>query len=173
MDLQSVYDMNRDEITKVNEEAKVKSANFNNMFMIIALVSILFAILLAWALIRSITRAITESVTSIRDGAMQITSASDQVASSSSSLAQGASEQASSVEEVSATLEESTAINTQNVDNARQADILAKNANDSARAGYTKKGNNSPIPCTRSPNQRRKLAVLSKPSIKSPSKPTS
>lgn len=69
---------------------------------------------------------------------MQITSASDQVASSSSSLAQGASEQASSVEEVSATLEESTAINTQNTDNARQADILAKNANDSAKAGYEK-----------------------------------
>jgi methyl-accepting chemotaxis protein len=69
---------------------------------------------------------------------MQITSASDQVASSSSSLAQGASEQASSVEEVSATLEESTAINSQNTDNARQADILAKNANDSARAGYEK-----------------------------------
>ncbi|MDD2358683.1 MAG: methyl-accepting chemotaxis protein, partial [Thiovulaceae bacterium] len=79
-----------------------------------------------------------QSVASIRDGAMQITSASDQVASSSSSLAQGASEQASSVEEVSATLEESTAINTQNTDNARQADILARNANDSARAGYQK-----------------------------------
>jgi methyl-accepting chemotaxis protein len=53
-------------------------------------------------------------------------------------LAQGASEQASSVEEVSATLEESTAINTQNTDNARQADILARNANDSAKAGYEK-----------------------------------
>jgi methyl-accepting chemotaxis protein len=136
--VQGIYDLNRDDITKVNEEAKVKSANFNNMFMIIALVSIVFAILLAWALIRSITRAITESVTTIRDGAMQITSASDQVASSSASLAQGASEQASSVEEVSATLEESTAINTQNTDNARQADILAKNANDSAKAGYEK-----------------------------------
>jgi methyl-accepting chemotaxis protein len=69
---------------------------------------------------------------------MQITSASEQVASSSSSLAQGASMQASSVEEVSATLEESTAINTQNTDNARPADILAKNATDSARAGYEK-----------------------------------
>jgi methyl-accepting chemotaxis protein len=108
------------------------------MFIIVSLISIIVAILFAWALIRSITRSITQSVTTIRDGAMQITSASDQVASSSSSLAQGASEQASSVEEVSATLEESTAINSQNTDNARQADILAKNANDSARAGYEK-----------------------------------
>ena len=136
--LQEMFNINRDAVKQVNATAKEKSANFNNMFMMVALFSIIFAIILAWALIRSITRAITGSVTSIRDGAMQITSASDQVAASSSSLAQGASEQASSVEEVSATLEESTAINTQNVDNARQADILAKNSNDAARAGYQK-----------------------------------
>jgi methyl-accepting chemotaxis protein len=106
--------------------------------VMIVLIAFAVSIVLSVLIIRSITRAITSSVTTIRDGAMQITSASDQVASSSSSLAQGASEQASSVEEVSATLEESTAINTQNTDNARQADILAKNANDSAKAGYEK-----------------------------------
>ena len=136
--LQNVYDINKQVVDDTNKAAKEKSTSYKQMFMIVALASILFAIILAWALIRSITRAITASVTSIRDGAMQITSASDQVASSSSSLAQGASEQASSVEEVSATLEESTAINSQNTDNARQADILAKNANDSAKAGYEK-----------------------------------
>ena len=136
--LQNVYDINKEMIQKTNSEAKEKSSSYKQMFILIAIISIVFAILLAWALIRSITRSITASVTSIRDGAMQITSASDQVASSSSSLAQGASEQASSVEEVSATLEESTAINTQNTDNARQADILARNANDSAKAGYEK-----------------------------------
>ncbi|MDD2950417.1 MAG: methyl-accepting chemotaxis protein [Sulfuricurvum sp.] len=136
--LQKVYDINKDVIDKTNKVAKEESTAYKQMFMVVAVVSILFAVLLAWVLIRSITRSITQSVTSIRDGAMQITSASDQVAASSSSLAQGASEQASSVEEVSATLEESTAINTQNTDNARQADILARNANDSAKAGYEK-----------------------------------
>lgn len=136
--LQNVYNINKDVVDQTNTTAKEKSSSYKNMFMMIALASIIFSIIFAWALIRSITRAITHSVASIRDGAMQITSASDQVASSSASLAQGASEQASSVEEVSATLEESTAINTQNTDNALQADILAKNANDSARAGYQK-----------------------------------
>ena len=133
-------------ITKINEDvadetvksAKDTSSSAYNSTLLISTASVIIAIILSFAFIRSITRSITQSVTSIRDGAMQITSASDQVASSSSSLAQGASEQASSVEEVSATLEESTAINTQNTDNARQADILAKNANDSARAGYQK-----------------------------------
>lgn len=136
--VQKIYDINKQLVEKTNTAAKEKSANYRQMFIIVSVLSILFAVFLAWVLIRSITRSITSSVTSIRDGAMQITSASDQVASSSSSLAQGASEQASSVEEVSATLEESTAINTQNVDNARQADILAKNANDAARNGYEK-----------------------------------
>jgi methyl-accepting chemotaxis protein len=133
-------------ITKINEDvadARVKgaveaSATAFKSTIIISGASVIIALILSFLIIRSITRSITQSVTTIRDGSMQITSASDQVASSSSSLAQGASEQASSVEEVSATLEQSTAINTQNTDNARQADILAKNANDSAKAGYEK-----------------------------------
>jgi len=135
-----------EKIAKINVDTadeEVKAAQHDassavQMTIMIVLIAFAISIILAILIIRSITRSISQSVTSIRDGAMQITSASDQVASSSSSLAQGASEQASSVEEVSATLEESTAINTQNVDNARQADILAKNANDSARAGYEK-----------------------------------
>lgn len=137
---------NMDVIAKINVDSAdetVKTAQNDassavQMTVMIVLIAFAGSILLAVLIIRSVTRSITSSVTSIRDGAMQITSASDQVASSSSSLAQGASEQASSVEEVSATLEESTAINTQNTDNARQADILAKNANDSAKAGYEK-----------------------------------
>ena len=89
--IQKIYDLNRDEISEISKNATEQSSSFKQMFMTIAILSIVFALLLAWALIRSITRSITASVTSIRDGAMQITSASDQVASSSSSLAQGAS----------------------------------------------------------------------------------
>ncbi|MFA6144891.1 MAG: methyl-accepting chemotaxis protein [Sulfurimonas sp.] len=136
--LQKVYDINKKNIANASAQAKEKSSSYKQMFILLIIVSMILAVILSTLIIRSITRSITASVTSIRDGALQITSASDQVAASSSSLAQGASEQASSVEEVSATLEESTAINTQNTDNARQADILAKNANDSARAGFEK-----------------------------------
>jgi methyl-accepting chemotaxis protein len=120
------------------DNAMRESSNKNTMMLSTIGIVLALGVLLTILIIRSVTRVITQSVTTIRDGAMQITSASGQVASSSSSLAQGASEQASSVEEVSATLEQSTAINSQNVDNARQADILAKNANSSARAGYEK-----------------------------------
>ncbi|HEX5330250.1 HAMP domain-containing methyl-accepting chemotaxis protein, partial [Sulfuricurvum sp.] len=146
VDVRKMMVSTMDNITKINTEGaettvkntEEESSSDMLFSMIVVAVSIFVSALFSFLIIRSITRAITESVTTIRDGAMQITSASDQVASSSASLAQGASEQASSVEEVSATLEESTAINTQNVDNARQADILAKNSNDSAKAGYEK-----------------------------------
>lgn len=136
--LQNLYSLNKEEVSTIGKNAIQSSASYKNMFMISAAASIVVAILLAFLIIRSITNSITSSVGAIRDGAMQITSASNQIASSSSSLAQGASEQASSVEEISATLEQNTAINTQNSDNAQQANILAKNANDSAKAGYEK-----------------------------------
>ncbi|MBS4067701.1 MAG: MCP four helix bundle domain-containing protein [Sulfurimonas sp.] len=136
--MDKVADINIKATDSSVKTAQDDSKNAVQMTMIVVLTAFAISILLSIMIIRSITRSITQSVTSIRDGAMQITSASDQVASSSSSLAQGASEQASSVEEVSATLEESTAINTQNTDNARQADILARNANDSAKIGYQK-----------------------------------
>ncbi len=136
--MEKIAQINIDGADAAVNMAKKDSSSAVQMTIMIVLIAFAISIILAILIIRSITRSITASVNSIRDGAMQITSASDQVASSSSSLAQGASQQASSVEEVSATLEESTAINTQNTDNARQADILAKNANDSARAGYEK-----------------------------------
>lgn len=136
--IEKIAQINVDVGDETVKTALSDSTSAVQLTMVIVLIAFALAIILAVLIIRSITRSITQSVTSIRDGAMQITSASEQVASSSSSLAQGASEQASSVEEVSATLEESTAINSQNTDNARQADILAKNANDSARAGYEK-----------------------------------
>jgi methyl-accepting chemotaxis protein len=129
---------NIDHTVEMIDNAMHDSASKNMMMLSTIGIVLVLGIVLSILIVRSITSAITQSVTSIRDGAMQITSASGQVAASSSSLAQGASEQASSVEEVSATLEQSTAINSQNVDNARQADILAKNANSSARAGYEK-----------------------------------
>lgn len=136
--LQKLYAVNEENMISASEHSQEEASSFRKLLIMVISIAVVLAILLATLIIRSITRSITTSVTSIKDGASQITSASSQVASSSSSLAQGASEQAASVEEVSATLEESTAINTLNTDNAMQADILAKNANDSARAGYEK-----------------------------------
>ncbi|MDQ1243870.1 MAG: Methyl-accepting transducer protein [Campylobacterota bacterium] len=136
--MDKIADINNEVADTTVKSAKDDSKNTIQLTMIAVASAFVIAIALAMLIIRSITRSITGSVSAIRDGTMQITSASNQIASSSSSLAQGASEQASSVEEISATLEQNTAINTQNSDNAQQANILAKNANDSAKAGYEK-----------------------------------
>lgn len=107
--------------------------------MIVGLViALIIGIIVAIFIIRSITRPTIEAVRIIAEANSQVVSASDQISASSQSLAQGASEQASSVEEVSATVEESTAINNQNAENGREADALAKAANDAARSGNDK-----------------------------------
>ncbi|MDP3292519.1 MAG: MCP four helix bundle domain-containing protein, partial [Sulfuricurvum sp.] len=94
---------NQNNTVAMIEDAMSQSSSKNSMMLVTISIVLVLGILLAILIIRSITRSITTSVTSIRDGAMQITSASDEVASSSSALAEGASQQASSVEEVSAT----------------------------------------------------------------------
>ncbi len=125
---------------KANRASDVSRYLENGIFWITALigVGILLVCILMVIVERSVTKSITKAVTTINNGAMQISSASDQVASSSTSLAQGASEQASSVEEVSATLEQATAGVTSNTENARQADILAKQTNAAAKDGLQK-----------------------------------
>lgn len=107
--------------------------------MIIGLVlAIILGIAIAAFIAISTSRSITAAVRSIIEAANQVVSASNEIADSSTSLAEGASEQASSVEEVSATVEESTSINTQNSENTREADILAKETKIAAQIGYDK-----------------------------------
>ena len=72
---------------------------------------------------------------SIVESASQIDSGATQVAEASTSLAQGATEQASSVEELTASLEEITSQTTQNADNAKTTDELAKAIKKDAETG--------------------------------------
>ena len=68
----------------------------------------------------------------IRSGAEGIASAAGQVSSTSQSVSQGTSEQAASVEETSSSLEEMTASISQNADNSRQMEQMAKKSADEA-----------------------------------------
>ena len=136
--LNKLLDSRENKIKEVVEVAYGEASSFKISVGVSALVVTILSILLSILIIRSVTASITKAVTTINDGALQISSASDQVASSSTSLAQGASEQASSVEEVSATLEQATAGVTSNTENARQADILAKASTQAAKDGLSK-----------------------------------
>ncbi len=112
--------------------------NLRNVTIILGGVFLLIIVGGALLLGNLVSRPIIASVESISEANGQVVSASDQIAASATSLAEGASSQASSVEEVSATIEQSTAINTQNAENAKEADILAKDATEAASKGNDK-----------------------------------
>ena len=128
-----------DKYAKENGDNAIETSSSSiKLVMLIIVISIIVATILAFIIITSTNRQISTAVQTIHDGSLQISDAADQVASSSTSLAQGASEQASSVEEVSATLEQASAAVVSNTENARQADILAKAANQAAKEGMIK-----------------------------------
>ncbi len=77
------------------------------------------------ALVDMVAR-LSQTITEIRLGATGLSSASAQVSATSQALSQGTSEQAASVEETTSSLEQMSASITQNAENSRQTDLLAK-----------------------------------------------
>jgi methyl-accepting chemotaxis protein len=106
----------------------------------IAIGVVFLAVITALALFlgRFISNPIIRAVESITSANSQVVSAAGEISESSQALAEGASQQASSIEEVSATVEEATAINNQNADNSREADILAKDTKEAASEGFAR-----------------------------------
>lgn len=72
---------------------------------------------------------LTRITSGMGEGASQVASAAGQVSSSSQSMAEGASQQAASIEETSSSMEEMSSMTKRNADNAGQADLLMKDAN--------------------------------------------
>nr|WP_321267075.1 methyl-accepting chemotaxis protein [uncultured Sulfurimonas sp.] len=137
----------RELITKVAQEnevamnqAKAKSdvdySDIKNLNIGVAIGGILIALIIAYFMVRQMMNLINNSVNSVSEGAEQVASASNQISSSSQQLAEGAQEQAASVEEITSSLTELKATIEQNSENAREADILGKDANESAKMGY-------------------------------------
>jgi len=122
------------------DEAEAMSAviSLRNLIFMVGVISLIVIVLAALFFGRFISNPIVTAVRSILEANDQVVSASNEIADSSTSLAEGASRQASSVEEVSATVEQSTSINTQNAENTREADILAKETKAAAQKGYSK-----------------------------------
>jgi len=113
-------------------------SNLRNITIIIGLIFMVIIVLVAFFMSRVISKPIITSVEIITEANNQVVSASNQISQSATSLAEGATQQASSVEEVSATIEQSTAINSQNAQNSKEGDNLAKESYESALVGNEK-----------------------------------
>lgn len=132
------------EIAKINDDAMNQASvdsdkeyeTLRKTNLIVATVGILLAVVIAIFMIRQILSMITMGVKDVSEGAEQVASASNQISASSQQLAEGAQEQAASIEEISSNLTETKATVDQNSENAREADLLSKDANDAAQTGY-------------------------------------
>ena len=84
---------------------------------------------------RTVKKPIVQATESLRAASAQVSAGATQLATASQSIAQGAAEQAATLEETSATLEEISSMTRGTSDNAKQADVLAKEARTSSEKG--------------------------------------
>jgi len=133
------YNPARDAVQKFVDAIKADNKNMTELIQRILgyttilvsvglLVGVILAVVISLVLTRLLSKALTNVSSRIREGAMQVSSASEQVAQASQSLASAASEQASSNEETSASLEELTSMIQQNAANSSQAEQMMKEA---------------------------------------------
>jgi methyl-accepting chemotaxis protein len=118
----------------VREAASISSSSLR-VSIGLGVISVLIGVVLALVITQSITRPLERVIAALNAGSEQVTSASNQVAQASQQLAAGANEQASSLEETSSSLEEMASMTRQNTDNAKQADVMAREARDTATKG--------------------------------------
>jgi methyl-accepting chemotaxis protein len=111
----------------IDDVGKEVAEIFYIIFGVVAFMTA-FGLFVSYTMARSIARPIDNIVTTLNEGAGQVTSASSQVSSASQSLAAGANEQASSLEETSASLEEMSSMTKQNAENATRANSLMNEA---------------------------------------------
>ncbi len=108
-------------ITVDEAEALASVASLRQQVFIVLALCLGVLVALAWWLARSIARPMIVRMTSLAEGAQQVSSASEQVSTSAQTLSQGATEQAASLEETSASLEEMAAMTRKNAESSHQA----------------------------------------------------
>ena len=85
--------------------------------------------------LREMKNSLYRVVSDVLTGADNVTAGSLQLSSTSQQLSQGASEQAASTEEVSASMEEMDSSIGQNADNAKQTEVISRDAADVVQEG--------------------------------------
>lgn len=117
------------------KEAKDTASAADSAIVTSMIIGVIGAVLLGIFLTLSLVGPINRAIGALCEGADQIESASSQVAGSSQVLAEASTEQASSLQETTSALEEVASTINQNTESAKQANVLAASANDSADRG--------------------------------------
>ena len=91
--------------------------------------------------LEEMTRALNEIMFNLNSSTDRVARGSAQISESSNLLSRGASEQAASLEEISSSMTQVGSQTSFNADNARQADVLSKEANRAAEKGNEQMNN--------------------------------
>lgn len=134
--LEKLNDFEQDFYGVKRPEAAVANAT-RFMYIIIAVIAagIIITIILAYSISRSINKPVNKIVKDLSAGSNQIGNASEQLSVSSQQIASGASEQASGLEETTSSMEELGSMIKQNVENARESNVIANKATEAAVQG--------------------------------------
>lgn len=116
-------------------QAVASMALMNIVILIAVIAGFLLALFLGIFLSRSITKPVVRIVDSLTNGADQIGNASNQLSVSAQQIASGATEQASGIEETTSSMEELASMVKQNVENAKEASLLAGKSSDASVQG--------------------------------------
>ncbi len=142
-----LFDDNIDSLQKLleyvkkhyGEELPRQSQDMINLMTMVIMITIVagfvIALMVGWFLARSITKPVVRIVNSLSSGSDQIGNASSQLSVSSQQIASGASEQASGIEETTSSMEELASMVKQNVENAKEASVLAAKTSEAATQG--------------------------------------
>lgn len=120
---------------KMSEKAVAQASMLNRFIFVVVSVGFIIALLLGILLSRSITKPVIRIVHNLSTGADQIGTASGQLSVSAQEIASGASEQASGIEETTSSMEELASMVKQNVDNSKEASVLAARTSEAAVQG--------------------------------------
>jgi methyl-accepting chemotaxis protein len=112
--------------------SSMQISSLSVMVIIIAILAgLVLSLTLGLTITRSITKPVTKMVNNLSDSSGQIGISSTQLSSASQEIANGAQEQAASIEETTSSMEELSSMVRQNLENARQASLLAQKATES------------------------------------------
>jgi methyl-accepting chemotaxis protein len=103
--------------------------------IISAVITVALALLVSFWFTSRLSTPINLAVTTLRSSSEQVTAMALEVSSGAQRIAQGASEQAASLEETTASLEELSATCKQNLENSRQARVLADEVTQTSESG--------------------------------------
>lgn len=121
------------------QETPQATEEFLSLLISITIISVIIgfviALLIGYLLSRSISKPVVRIVQELTSGADQIGNASSQLSVSSQEIASGASEQAAGIEETTSSMEELASMVKQNVENAKEASVLASRTSEQAVQG--------------------------------------